>query len=231
MAAKLMLPAGCIAVLCICCNAEIGNSKDVNPETVYTKYLISYFEGDSSVSVRAQFTFAGPNGTTLVLNAPAKIELDGDSIHVDSTAADGAFYEVKKPSSGFNGTHTLAYTGTNDTTYTQQFSFNPLRLANAIPPQISRQGLPLAFSGLNENDSIHIRIRDTSNGSRDVDTMLHVYNNKTFVAKSVLRMLSPGPLTIEIGKEVTLTLQNATKEGGDFTILYILADRETLLKK
>ena len=228
---KLLFPLVCIVVIFACCNAEIGNIKDVSPETVYTKYLVTYVESDSVVLVRAQFTFAGPNGTTLVLNTPAKIELDGDSIHVDSTTEDGAFYEVKKPASVFKGSHTLVFTGTNGTTYSQPFTFTPIKLATPIASQIPKEGLLLNFSGLQDNDSIHIRIMDTSSIGNSIDTMLLVKDNKALVDKAALQKLQPGPINIQLGQGSTVALHHTTKEGGVFTILQILTDRQATLNK
>ena len=231
MTPKLLLPLLCLTLFCACGDAEIGNSKDVNPETVYIKYRVTYNENEPMVTLRAQFAFAGPNGTTLVLNNPAKVELDGDSIHVDSTAGEGAFYEVQKPAATFTGNHTLVFTGNNGVKYTQPFVFSPVQLTSTIPAAIGRDGFPLTFSGLAPTDSLNIRIKDTSSSGTELDTMLYVANNQTVVSRAMLAKLKPGPLTIKIAGITPQPMPNTTKEGGEFTVWYVLNDRKTVLAK
>ena len=228
---KLLFTFTCILITFASCDSEIGNIKDVNPETVYTNYRVTYEAGDSIVLIRAQFTFAGPNGTTLVLNTPAKIELDGDSIPVDSTTGGGAFYEAKKPVTTFNGTHTLVFTGFNGTKYSQPFTFNAAILATKIPSLIPREALPLGFNGIRDHDSIHLRITDTSGASNGIDTMLLVTHNTAFVAKAVLQRLHPGRLTIRLDKEENLPMPNTTKQGGEFAVLQTLGEWQTTLRQ
>lgn len=230
MTPKLLLPLLCLTLFCACGDAEIGNSKDVNPETVYIKYRVTYSENEPMVTLRAQFTFAGPNGTTLVLNNPAKVQLDGDSIPVDSTAADGAFYEVQKPAASFAGNHTLVFTGNNVVKYSQPFVFSPVQLTSIIPATIGRHDLPLTFSGLAPADSLNIQIKDTSSGV-GLDTVLYAYNNQTVVSRAMLAKLKPGPLTIQIHGIAPQPMPNTTREGGEFAVWYVLNDRKTVLAK
>ena len=86
-----------------CSSNEIGGSKDVNPETIYFDYKVCGEEGDEDVTVMLQYRFAGQNGTTLVLEDSAKVELDGQLIRVDSSKMTGAFYEVIRPAKDFIG--------------------------------------------------------------------------------------------------------------------------------
>jgi len=228
---KLLFAVACILIIFASCHTEIGNIKDVNPETVYTGYRVTYEAGDSIVSILAQFTFVGPNGTTLVLNNPAKIELDGDSIHVDSTTGDGAFYEVKKPVTTFIGNHNLVFTSFNGKQYSQPFTFNAATLATKIPSLITRETLPLSFKGMTDHDSVRLQIMDTSGASNGIDTMLLVTHNAAFVAKAMLQRLHPGRLTIRLDKEENLPMPNTTKQGGKFAVLQTLGEWQTTLRQ
>src|ERR1044072_8148895 len=67
-----------------CTSNEIGNSKDVNPERIYFDYKVRGDERDSSVTLYLQYRMGGPNGTTLMLDTPAKVQLDSEVISVDS---------------------------------------------------------------------------------------------------------------------------------------------------
>src|SRR6478735_6391121 len=92
-----------------CSSNEIGNSKDVNPETIYLDYEIYYDNGDDSVSCYLQYRFAGENGTTLVLNSPAGVSIDGNNIPVDSNNISGAFYLKNFYAKNFTGKHNITY--------------------------------------------------------------------------------------------------------------------------
>lgn len=225
-----LLTALCLLITA-CSNAEIGNIKDVNPATVYTSYYVNYSEGaDSMVTFRGQFTFAGPNGTSLVLNAPAKVELDGYTIAVDSNNMEGAFYEVKKPAGNFNGVHTVAFTNVNGKVYTNHFNFANFTL-QPVPGSVDNNGLLLNFSKLNANDSVYIKVEDTSYETRDIDTLLAVKNNVLQLPGSLFSALHGGPLTVNVSSGYDKPLEQATAEGGKILFMYTLAERKTLLKK
>ncbi len=63
---KLLTAIFFAAIFCSCSSNEIGNSKDVAQDKIFQQYKVEYKEGDNQLSCRAQFRFAGRNGTTLV---------------------------------------------------------------------------------------------------------------------------------------------------------------------
>ncbi|TMI95592.1 MAG: hypothetical protein E6H08_06015, partial [Bacteroidetes bacterium] len=75
-----------------CTSNEIGNSKDVNPDAVFFDYEVSSDNDSSDVTVNLQYRMGGENGTTLVLNEPSKVLLDGEQLEADSAKVTGAFY-------------------------------------------------------------------------------------------------------------------------------------------
>src|SRR4030095_15674037 len=84
-----------------CTSNEIGNSKDVNPDAIFFDYKIRGEEKDSNVTVYLQYRMGGPNGTTLLLNEPAKVQLDAEVLPADSAKLAGAFYDIRKTANGF----------------------------------------------------------------------------------------------------------------------------------
>jgi hypothetical protein len=121
-----------------CASNEIGDSKDVSQDKIYQSYFFTYKEGESDYKLYSQFRFGGKNGTTLVLNNPSKITLDGDPIPVDSSTALGAFYQSFKPSSGFLGNHTLVFTNTNGSQLENKFTLDNFSLLN-VPESVSKK--------------------------------------------------------------------------------------------
>ena len=91
-----------------CTNNTPGNRKNIDPDAVFFEYIIRGDEDDSNVTVYIQFRIGGPNGYTLTLKDPAKVELDGETISMDSAKLTGAYYELQKPADLFPGKHTLS---------------------------------------------------------------------------------------------------------------------------
>ncbi|MBS1656251.1 MAG: hypothetical protein JSU05_15470, partial [Bacteroidetes bacterium] len=66
------------AAICLqpsCASNEIGNAKDVNPDAIFFDYKIWGDESKDIATCMLQYRFAGPNGTTLVLEDPSKVEI------------------------------------------------------------------------------------------------------------------------------------------------------------
>src|SRR5690242_16682538 len=111
-----------------CTSNEIGNIKDVNPETIWFDYKVWGEEGNEDMTIMLQFRFGGSNGTTLMLDTPSKVELDGIELKADSSRMTGAFYEAIRPVKDFGGKHSIVFTNTNGKKHREEFRFQPLSL-------------------------------------------------------------------------------------------------------
>lgn len=218
--------------ICIfsCSSNEIGNSKDVNPETIYLDYAVSYDDGDDSVRCYFQYRFAGENGTTLVLNSPAGVSVDGIDIPVDSNSISGAFYLKNFYAKSFAGKHDIDYTDINGKHHKEQFSFDPVMLTTNIPPNIKRKDVEFKFTGNLSDDFAVITIEDTSVQTVDVHFTASLANGKIIVPSEELKPLTNGPLKIYISKTVTPVFQHPTQEAGIFAVMYGIKEIETELK-
>jgi hypothetical protein len=207
---------GLILALGACSSNEIGNSRDVAPETVYQQYHIRYNESDAKVELRAQFRFGGSNGTTLVLNSPSGISLDGQAIKVDSSDYGGAFYNVDRPASQFVGSHHFVFTDINGKKYDNGFSFLPAKLAS-VPTTASRQQpLTLVFDGssLQPGDRIDVSSSATdSTFSISHEVVANQYQVEIPAAQ--LARQKGEKLMLDISVERNIPLQQLTKEGGE----------------
>lgn len=125
-------------LLASCSSNEIGQSKDVNQETIYQQYRLEYNENEKEASFFAQFRFAGENGTTLVLTDPAKLEYNGAVIKVDSNGFSGAFYGTKVPLQQVLGKHQLIFTDVEKKKYVNEFTMDSFYLSE-IPASVSRR--------------------------------------------------------------------------------------------
>jgi len=204
-----------------CTSDEIGNSKDVNPEAVFFDYEIWAEEGKEDVTVNLQYRMGGKNGTTLVLDEPSKVMLDGEQLKVDSAKVTGAYYEVQRPLASFTGKHTVSFTDLNKKEYNDEFEFKPFSLEPDVPSTLNRGDLVFNFMGLDSVDYLSVTLTDTSFQSidimNDIDT---VRNGRLVIKANRLSALINGPIHLQFFREQMVPLKKPTKEGGKFMITY-----------
>jgi hypothetical protein len=220
MSRLIILIAVSILFLTACTSNEIGNSKDVNPDAIFFDYKIRGEEKDSNITVYIQYRMGGPNGTTLVLNEPAKVQLDGEEINIDSAKLTGAFYEIQKPSNSFPGKHTILFTDFNGREYKEEFVYQPFKLKTKIPSTVNRGDLAFDFEGLEAEDYIRVAAVDTAFMSRDIHEIDTVKNNRLIIPEGKLKNLVNGPITLLLSKEIVRSVKNGTKQGGRIVISY-----------
>ena len=150
-----------------CTNNTIGNRKDIDPDAVFFDYIIRGDEDDSNVTLYLQFRIGGPNGHSLTLKDPARVELDGEMIPVDSAKLTGAYYEIQKPAESFVGKHKITFTDFNKKEYDQEFEFKPFSLETDLE-NVDRGDLVFDLEGLEKEDYLHVSATDTSFTSRDI---------------------------------------------------------------
>jgi hypothetical protein len=210
----------CIIFFVSCTSNEIGNSKDVNPESIYFDYRVWGDEESGDITVKLQYRFAGRNGTTLLLEDPAKVELDGVAIKADSSKMSGAYYELTLPVKEFAGKHTILFTDINGKEYKEEFSFQPISLRTNVPPVISRGDLVFDLDGLAPRDYVVVMLSDTASFSEGISRIDTVKNGHILITKEELERLKNGPIQFEISKDDEKRIKNGTREGGKLSISY-----------
>jgi len=209
-----------LAFLFSCSSNEIGNSKDVNPDAVFFDYEVWAEEGKEDVTVNLQYRMGGKNGTTLVLDEPSKVILDGEQLKVDSAKVTGAYYEVQRPLVSFMGKHTISFTDLNNREYSEEFEFTPFSLEPDVPSTLNRGDLVFNFKGLDPVDYLSVVLTDTSFTSVDINDIDTVRNGRLVIKADRLSALINGPIHLQFYREQYLPLKKATKEGGKFMITY-----------
>lgn len=217
-----------ILLMIACTSTEIGNSSDVNPETIYTEYVVNYDGGDS-VGCFLQYRFAGENGTTLVLSNPSGVEIDGKALTVDSSTFSGAFYQKRFPVIGFEGTHTIKYTDINGQSIYTKFDFQKIEVIDT-PGNIEKDDdFTLYINNITTQDVINICIRDTSATTSDLYLNLNPINDKVVISSSHLKLLKEGPCTVSVKRQIRKALDQATKQGGMITFNYFIKEWDVVL--
>jgi hypothetical protein len=206
-----------------CASNEIGNSKDVTPETIYQGYDITYKEGEENVKVFAQFRFAGENGTTLVLSKPSSIAFDSQVLTVDSSEVAGAFYQALYPVAGFYGKHQFTFTDINLKKVQQAFSFENFKLTSLPAIAYKNQALQIPFDAavLGADDYLEINSENSDSTFSFTHTSLDTSHFIQIPAKELQRQKGDN-LSISITLFKKIPLQNPTKEGGFIMIEYYL---------
>jgi hypothetical protein len=219
---RYLLYSLCLLSFFSCTSNEIGNGKDVNPETIYFDYRVWGDDEGGDMTLRLQYRFAGPNGTTLLLEDPSKAEFDGVAIKADSSKKQGAYYEITKPLKEFTGKHTIVFTDMNGKQYKEEFSFQPIRLRTDVPAVINRDDLVLNLEGLAPQDYVRVLLNDTARFSEGIDRIDTVKNGRIIITKADLQNIHSGPVHLELSKEDEKRIKNGTTEGGNLSISYEL---------
>lgn len=217
------------AFLFFSCNSnETVNGTNVDPEIIYFDYKIWGEEGVEDMTVMLQYRFAGPAGTTVILQDPYKVEFDGRELMPDSSKMTGNFYEIIIPITEFTGKHSIVFTDINNKQYKEDFEFRPMGLRTPIPDSVERRDLVIQLNGVDEADRIRVLLSDTSMGD-GINQMEFVRNGQITLTRDELEMLVSGPIYLEIYKEVERPVKNGTPEGGKFSLTYGLR-REFVLR-
>jgi len=198
-----------------CASNEIGQSKDINQETIYQQYDVDYSESDNKIEVVAQFRFAGVNGTTLVLNEPSKFECDGKTLGVDSSDFAGAFYKQEITGASATGTHRLVFTDIARKKFENSFTIEDFRLTD-VPAAIGKSAPVLIhFEALPLKGSDNIELR--AGGTDSSFTISHAATDSGNVLVIPIEQLKR-----QKGKEISLSatlyrnieLKEQAREGG-----------------
>ncbi|MES2850979.1 MAG: hypothetical protein V4685_18145 [Bacteroidota bacterium] len=199
-----------------CASNEIGQSKDVNPETVYQQYHFVFTEGDKNAEITAWFRFAGENGTTLELNSPGKFEYDGIVLQVDSSDFEGAFYQSFTPPEKAIGKHTLLFTGIDSKQYENSFSVDSFTIA--VPgsgiSKLAPAQVKFTAPVLQGEDYIEL----TTEGTDSSFTIKHTADEKgdyCIIPVAELQRQKKNEFSLIATLHRKLSLQQQTKQGGE----------------
>lgn len=212
-----------IFILCFvlpsCDSNEIGDSKDVNQDKIYLDYEIDYTQGDEYVTGSFQFRFAGSAGTTLVLNEPSHVEMDGEKLKIDSSEFVGAFYELRKKFTDFIGKHTISFTDANGKKIETAFDFDPFTI-HGIPSWASKNEDLLFYYNMRQMAATdHIEVN-----SSGTDSSFHLtvtgLDNKIIIPAKELQRQKGKSLNLECSLYREIPLLQATSDGGFLKITY-----------
>lgn len=207
-------------MLSSCTDNVDRNSNEVSTDAIFFDYKIKGEEKDSIITVYLQFRIGGPNGVTLLLDDPAKVELDGELIPVDSAKLTGAYYEIQKPLGSFIGKHTITFIDLDRKEYKEEFEYGVFGLRSEMPSIVHRGNMIFNLDGIKNNDLIRVTATDTSFSSRDINEIDTARNGRLIISSGKLKNLVNGPIILLFSKETVRQVKNGTKAGGRIITSY-----------
>lgn len=216
--AMIRLVASIVVVLSVCLLACTNRDKE-SLRRIYFDYKVSGEEGNDSVTVLLQFR-RGPEGSTVAPEAPVRVELDGQSLRLDSSEMTGPFYEIVRPLQDFTGPHTILFTNKEGEQYKEEFTFRLMTLKTELPPVITRSDLVLELEGLDTLDYVRVLLTDTSFTGMGINRLDTVRNGQVRISRLDLDAVSSGPVYLELSRENEKPVTKATPAGGRLSVTY-----------
>jgi hypothetical protein len=202
---------------------------DTPEQPLYLEFKIWGEEEKETVTCLLQIRSEGPNGTALLLEPPAMVELNGEVMEADSAGLSGIFYEMSLPLREFSGKHTIRFTSMNGKVYEEEFEFSAFRLAHALRGEIPSQPFSIKIEGLPAREThLTLALTDTAYSTNDVHERVMVKDGELNITSEMLQKLRKGPVMMEIllDEERPLRLGN---HRGKLATSYSL-DREFVLE-
>src|SRR5689334_4080662 len=132
---------GITASFAACTNQDATPEKELATDEVFFDYKINGDDESGEVTAVLQFRYGGRDGETLVLNEPSNVQLDGEQLVADSAEQSGAFYEIRKPVTEFEGEHVITFTDLKGKKFEEHFSFKPFSFSNEMENTMKRGNL------------------------------------------------------------------------------------------
>ena len=204
----------------VACNTKRDSA--AGTDAVYADYRISGEEETENVTCLLRFFDRNSEGDALLLEPPARVELDGAALTASSKPMSGTYYEVQKPLEAFTGTHTIVFENAEGKEYKETFDFKPFAITASIET-LSRDGFALPVTGLADGKPLRVVLNDTSFTTADINEMIRVQDGAIAVSRSALRQVAFGPVTLYLFLEEERRLKNPPAGGGKISLTYSLS--------
>lgn len=208
-------------LLVSCTNNDASrNNKKPDPDNIYFHYRIWGDEESGIVTMKLQYHNGGPNGNTVLLEEPAKVELDGNEIEASDAKFNGVYYEAIMPVNEFAGNHVIVFTAPDKKKYEAEFDYPVIALLNELPAVVKRDSIVLKLSGTKPGDKIIVLLNDTSFYGGGIEKADTLEDSRIVITKKELGVLKNGPVYLELFREEEKKFDEATSAGGIFLISY-----------
>ncbi|MCW5908548.1 MAG: hypothetical protein KIS94_11865 [Chitinophagales bacterium] len=218
---KVIAVAVVISLASSCASNEIGHSKDVNQNEICQTYTVEYSEADDKTEVTAFFRFAGPNGTTLILDNPSTFTINNEKLKLHQTESRGAYYSKTYKGKMPEGEYVFRFLDLDGKEFTNKLNWTNMGVDSVSASLNRNENLVILFTDDPEgrNEEVTVEISDTANTV--TETFKHVRKNRVVIKADKLQSLH-GKLNINIRRQGYTQLKQHTKAGGYFFTDYEL---------
>lgn len=210
-----------------CASNEIGHSKDVNQDEIHQGYSINYDETKNQTDVIAFFRFAGPNGTTLFLDDPSKVQLDGETMENIQNGL-GSYYSKSVKGKPVDKEYVFAFSDMSGKKYENKVDFRNMQI-EGIPNQIKKSdGLIIHFTDKPEGRKEDLTVEVSDDSTTVSETWQHVFLERVKFPKEKLDVLH-GKIRINIHRNGLFEPKQEAHAKGFISTEYVLAKKEAVL--
>ncbi|HEX8547234.1 MAG TPA: hypothetical protein VF691_09750 [Cytophagaceae bacterium] len=215
-----------LSVLLTSCAQE--ESKDVNPNKIYTEYELFYDANQDKTFASAIFKFSNVGGTNLKLSLPANIKFNGDELAYDPT-----FAYYRKEYAGKLTAGTFIYTDSTRKTFTNQVNLAPA-IENPAITEINRAG-SFTYTWIGEpvkaNETIGLIIANAANATNYQLFIQNTLSSQNLVLPlNQLNALVAGDANCTIDRQVEVPVKEGTSVGGKQRGKYRALNRKVTIK-
>ncbi len=214
--------------LAACQSNEIGHSRDVNQDEICQSYLINYDAAKDKTEITAFFRFAGPNGTTLILDSTSNITLDGEPLSEVQDNSMGCYYHKSVTGKLADKEYVFAFTDLNNKKFENKLNFTNIQIEPLTDTLYRGDGLTIHFTDKPEGRNENMTVEITDDSTTVSQTWQNVYFERIKFPKEKLDKLH-GAAFITIKREGLFNLKQHTHAGGAFYTQYELAPKKIVL--
>ncbi|MCC6138383.1 MAG: hypothetical protein IT287_07100 [Bdellovibrionaceae bacterium] len=139
------------------CSSDTVGSGDVNPNAIHQDYSIDYREDSHTSTLKAQFRVGGSTGTTVELEPPSALYVNGNSPHKSTFF--GTSYSIAQ--SGIVPTAYFEFRAETGERYINSINLNTVQItANPSPIMIgANYYIPVSTFPLAAGDTLHATLQ------------------------------------------------------------------------
>jgi hypothetical protein len=216
------IPFLLIAMLLYSCySSEVAESKDVNQAKIFQYYSIVKNEEYGTLKVKAKFRFGGEKGTTLILSAPASVQINDQVMQGREDLFQG--YAYKKSDMDFaNKDFSFIYRDLDGKIYTNSIStedLTPDQLPDSLDP--SRDFI-LEWKGkaVGNSETVYLDITDKKLNKKSFRSDLKG-SRSILIEATALNDLYPGMLHLKFRRELSRNTEQSAEIGGYINSVFI----------
>lgn len=213
-----------IAAFNTACSVDTASSRDVKPSAIHQSYSLDYQEDTNQTYLSAQFRVGGPTGTTVELESPSSLDINGYTPSKSSIL--GTSYSLQL--NGFMQTGIFNYVNDDEQRLVNSISIDRINLIEADPTVSVIHGYVVNVQavrlGTNEDVSVELtQDQRGSDGTFDYASATGVFDparGQAVFTPAELEKLSNGTATLKIVRHKWGALQASMREGGTMNASY-----------